>query len=86
MVLSPRHGFFMQPLYVGLELLAIDPPDTAAPDLDRRKFPGSDQCVHLRNADAEIGPDVLEGEETGLYLAAGLFGPRRAHASKDTSG
>lgn len=69
---GPRLRLFVEPFHVGLELLAIDPPYPAAPDLDRGKVPRADECVHLRHAHTEVGRDVLEGEEPGLDARTGL--------------
>ena len=65
---SPFERFFMQPLDIRLELVAIDPPDSSTTDLYRRETPGSHQRVHLRDAHAEIGSDVIEGQKTRLDL------------------
>ena len=72
MRLSPRLGFFVEPLDVPIELLAVDPPHPSAPDLDRGELPRPDERVHLRDADAQVGSDIFEREEAGFDL-----GPRR---------
>jgi hypothetical protein len=76
MLFSPRLGLLVKFLDVGLELLPVDSPHPAPPDLYRRQIARTDQRVHLRNADAQIGGYVLEREEAGLDLGSGLFGRR----------
>src|SRR5688572_26421215 len=66
MLLSPSLRFFMQPLEVGVQLVAIDPPDPSAPKLYGRKAPRADQGVHLRNAHAEVRRNIFEREEPRL--------------------
>lgn len=75
---SPRLRFLMKALDVGLELLSIDAPDAATPDLDRRELSRADQGIHLRDADTQIRGDVLQREESRLDLVAGLVGGRLA--------
>ena len=76
MCFSPRLGLFVQLLDVDLELLSIDSPYSAAPDLDGGELAGPDQCVDLRDAHAQISGDVVEREEAGLDLGTRLFGRR----------
>lgn len=59
MLPGPRLGLFVEPVDERLELLAIDPPDAPAPDLDRGELAGPDERVDLRNAHAQIGRDIL---------------------------
>jgi hypothetical protein len=59
MLPGPRLGLFVEPVDERLELLSVDSPDAAAPDLDRGELAGPDERVDLRNAHAQIGRDVL---------------------------
>ena len=69
-LLRPGLGLFVQPFHVGLELPSIDPPDAAAPDLDRGEITRTDERVDLGDAHAEIRRHVVEGEKAGLYRRA----------------
>ena len=73
MSLSPLLGLIMEPLDVGLELVAVNAPDAPASDLDRGQAPGPDQRVDLGNAHAQIRGDVLEGQEPRLHLRTRFF-------------
>ena len=68
MLPGPRLGLFVEPVDERLELLAIDPPDAPTPDLDRGELARPDEGVDLRNAHAQIGRDVVEGQEARLDL------------------
>jgi hypothetical protein len=68
MLPGPRLGFFVEPVDERLELLSVDPPDAAAPDLDRGELARPDESVDLRNAHAQIGRDIVERQEARLYL------------------
>ena len=59
MLPSPFARLLMQSLDVGLELIAIDAPHAAAPDLDGGKLAGSDEGIRLRDADGEICRYIL---------------------------
>ena len=59
MSFGPLLRFLVQPLDVGVELLAVDPPHPATSDLDRGQFTGPDERVHLRDADAQVGGHAL---------------------------
>ena len=86
MRLSPCLGLLVKLLDVCLELLPVDPPHAAAPDLDRRELSGADEGVHLRNAHAQVGGHVIEREESRLDLGTGLFGRRLPwHAPRITA-
>ena len=74
MLFSPRFGLVMQPLDVLLELLAIDTPDPAAPDLDRRQLAVSNERVGLLAAHVEVRGNVVEGEKTRLGRAFSALG------------
>jgi hypothetical protein len=64
--LRPLVGLVMEPLDVGLELRFVHSPHTAAPDLDGRELAGANEGVDLGHADAEIGRNVFQGQETRL--------------------
>ena len=76
MCLSPVLGVCVELLDVCIELLPVDPPHPAPTDLDGRELARSDERVHLRDAHAEVGRNVLEREEPRLYLRTRLFGRR----------
>lgn len=63
---SPFACLVVQPLDVVLELLTVDPPHTATPDLDGRQLARAHQRVDLRDAHAEIGGDIFEREQARL--------------------
>ena len=66
MFLSPRLSFLMQPIEIGVELVAIDSPDPSAPKFDRRQITGTHERVDLRDAHAQVIRNVLEGQVAGL--------------------
>lgn len=70
---SPRLGLLVKFLDVSLELLSVDAPHPAAPDLYCGQLARTDERVDLGNADAEIRGHVLQREETGLDLGTRLF-------------
>jgi hypothetical protein len=74
MSVNPLLGVAPKPVYIGVELPAIDPPNAAAPDLYPRQLIGPDQRVDLTDADCEIGGDVIKGEEAGLDTRPGFLG------------
>lgn len=78
MRLSPLLSFLLQPLDVSVELLAVHPPDTSASDLDGGQLGRADEGIDLRDADAQVGRNVFQREEAGLYLRTRLFGRRGA--------
>ena len=69
----PFVGGLVEALDVGIQLPAIDPPDSTAPDLYRGKLPRAHQRVNLRDADVEVIGHVLERHEA-------RFDPRRGRA------
>ena len=71
---SPLLRLFVEAFDVRLELVPIDSPDATAADLDGGQFSRANQCVHLRNAHAEIRGHILEGQESRLDLRTRLFG------------
>lgn len=71
MSLSPLLRFFVEALEVGLELCSVDTPNAAAPDLHRRQIPGAYERVHLRDAHAEVGRNILESHESRLDVRGG---------------
>lgn len=73
MFLGPDRGLLVEALDVSLELGSVDAPDPTTTDLYRGQIPRADQRVDLRNAHAEVGRHVLEGEETGLDGARALL-------------
>lgn len=68
MFLRPALGFLVEPLDVFLELASVDPPHPAAPDLDSGQLARTDQRVDLGDADAQVGGDVIQGEEARFDL------------------
>ena len=83
-------GFAFQTLDVGGKLVAVDPPHTAASDLNGGKGPRANKRVGLGGADAQINRNILEGEEprldavlSRLSVAIGLL--RHAHDSSTDS-
>lgn len=68
MILSPLLGFFVEPVDVFLELTTIDSPHAAAPDLDSGELAGTDERVDLGHADAQVGGNSVQGEETRFDL------------------
>lgn len=81
MLPSPFLCLTMEPLDVGLELLAVDAPEAAAPDLDARQLAGSDERIHLRDRNVEVRGHVFERQETRLdsALAGGVVIERGIH-------
>ncbi len=80
MSLRPAPRLFVQPLDVGVELLAVDPPDAAPADLDRGEVAGANERVHLGDAHVEVGRHVLERQEPCLdaaFTSLALFGHLR---------
>lgn len=63
---GPGLGFLVEPLDIGLQLVAVNPPHASSPQLDRRKATGADERVDLGNAHVQVRGDVLEGQEPGL--------------------
>ena len=86
MRLSPGLGLLVKALDVGLELLAVHPPDPSSADLDGRKLTGSHECVDLRNRDAEIRGHIVEREKPRLKVAFPLWFLGRRHPSKIAPG
>ena len=79
---GPFLGLVVEPLDVSLELLLVDPPLPATPDLDRRKLAGAHERIGLGHAHVEVDRDVFELEETRLDSGGRLLGrgsPRAAH-------
>jgi hypothetical protein len=70
MLPGPRFRLLVEPVDERLELPSVDPPHAPAPDLDRGKLARPDERVDLRNAHAQIGRDVVEGQEARLDLGA----------------
>lgn len=68
MRLGPGLGFLVEPLDIGLQLIAVDPPHTSSPQLDARKITGANERVGLRNAHIQVRGDVFESQEPGLGL------------------
>ena len=54
----------VKPFDVGLELPAINSPNPAPSDLDRRKLARSHQRIHLGDAHVEVVRHVLESHES----------------------
>lgn len=75
---SPRLGFLMQAIDVGLQLLAVDSPDPTAADLDGGELARTHEGIDLRDADAQIGGYVFERQETRLDVWSRLFCRRLA--------
>ena len=73
MLFSPHLRLFVKAIDIGLQLLAVDPPHSSAPDLDRGELARSNERVDLRNADAQVGRDVFESQESGLDVGPRLF-------------
>jgi hypothetical protein len=67
---GPYLGLLVEPVHEGLQLVAIDAPDTPAADLDRGELARSDERVDLGDAHAEICGDVVKGQKARLYLGA----------------
>ena len=85
MSLRPLLRFLVQSIDIGLELRLVDSPHAAAPDFDGRQFPRAHERVDLRDADAQVGGDVLERKETwldGRLVPATSRAGFRAHAGK----
>lgn len=59
MILGPFLRLAVKTFDVLVEPAAVDPPDAAAPDLDRRKRPRPHQGVDLGDADVQVRGDVL---------------------------
>lgn len=81
----PLLSLLMETVDVRLELCLVDPPDASAADLDRRELARAHERVDLGNADAEVGRDVLQGEEARLNGGAAPPPPGtrfRAHPRK----
>jgi len=62
----PLLGLLVEPFDVRLELLLVDAPHAAAPDLDGRQGPRANQRVGLRDADVQEGGYVVERQEARL--------------------
>ena len=77
MFTRPLLRFLVEPLHVILELLAVDAPHAAAPDLDRRQLSGADERIHLRHADAQIDGYVVERQKARLDLDLPVWRARR---------
>ena len=84
MRLGPGLGFLVEPLDIGFQLLAVDPPHTSSPQLDARKVTGADECVGLRNAHIQVRGDVFEGQEPGLDPRS-VWCTLGAHVSHDST-
>lgn len=67
MTSDARLGLAVKPLDVGVELLAVDPPDAAAADLHGGQIARPNQRVSLSDADVEIDRNVLERQKPRLY-------------------
>ena len=55
----PFLGLLVEPFDVGLELSLVDAPHSPATDLDRGELARSHERVDLRDADAQVGGNVL---------------------------
>ncbi len=55
----PFLRLLVEPLDVFVQLPSVDAPHTSAPDLDGRKLPGTDERVHLGDANAQIDGHIL---------------------------
>lgn len=73
MGLGPLGGLLLEAFEPGVELVLVDPPEAAAPDLDGGELAGADQGVDLGGADVEVGGEVVEGEVTRLDVSLGGF-------------
>ena len=62
---DPLFGLGVEPFEIGLELLLVDPPDAPAPKFYRRQLMASHQRVDLRDADVEVGSNLLQSHEAG---------------------
>jgi hypothetical protein len=85
MGLGPLLSLVVQPVDVGLELGLVDTPNAAPADLDRGQLARANERVDLRDADAQVGGDVLEREEAwldGRLVPATSRAGFRAHAPK----
>lgn len=66
MIARPLPRFFKLSFDISLELAAIDPPDSAAPNFYGGQLPRSDHGICLRDAHIEIDRDLVERKETLL--------------------
>lgn len=72
MLTGPFVRFFVKLVEVGIQLAAIDPPDSSATDLDCRKTSRSNERIDLGNADTQVCGHVLQSQIARLDL--GLTG------------
>ncbi len=70
MLKRPLPGFFVHPVDVGLELLLVDAPHSATPDLYRGKVPAAHQRIDLLDANAEVLGYVLVVLMTSALVVA----------------
>lgn len=77
MLTRPALGFLMETLYVVLQLVSVDAPHAASPDLDCRQLARPNKRVDLGDAHTEISRYIIEGEKSRLNLDLAIAGARR---------